>query len=161
VLCAGLGSLKLGSSLGFSTPVRPQRGQVLITEKIPRLMHRPSDVIRQVNEGGVQIGASAEEVGFNPAETTSVTAQLANEAITLFPQLQSVNLVRSWGALRIMSHDGLPVYQRSDLYPNASFVTCHSGITLAAAHARCVPHWLQQTSEAPDLSAFSESRFDV
>lgn len=161
VLCAGLGALKLGSALGFSTPIRPQRGQVLITEKMPRIMHRPSDVIRQVNEGGVQIGASAEEVGFDSSETLPVTAQLAADAVTLFPQLEQANLLRSWGALRIMSPDGLPIYQQSSLYPGASFVTCHSGITLAAAHACLLPLWLTLGEGAPDLSVFSEGRFYV
>ena len=161
VLCAGLGALKLGSALGFSTPIRPQRGQVLITEKLPPIMHRPSDVIRQVNEGGVQIGASAEEVGFDSTETLPVTAQLAADAVSLFPQLAQANLVRSWAALRIMSPDGLPIYHQSISCPGASFVTCHSGITLAAAHARLLPMWLTGNTEAPDLSVFSETRFAI
>lgn len=161
VLCAGLGALKLGLTLGFSTPIRPQRGQVLITEKLPCIMHRPSDVIRQVNEGGVQIGASAEEVGFDSAETLQVTSELAADAVRLFPQLEQANLVRSWAALRIMSPDGLPIYQQSQVHPGASFVTCHSGITLAAAHARLLPRWLTGDVNAPDLSVFSETRFNV
>ena len=161
VLCAGLGSALLGPTLGFSAPIRAQRGQVLITEKIPPLINRPSDVIRQVDEGGVQIGASSEEVGPDDAETLAVTAALAQDGIDLFPALAGVNLVRSWAALRIMSPDGLPVYQQSRQYPGAFFVTCHSGITLAANHARLLPKWLEGHADAPDIAVFGEDRFDV
>ena len=161
ILAAGIGSAKLGPPLGFKALVRAQRGQVLITEKIPKLINRPSDVTRQVNEGGVQIGASSEEVGPDDRETLSITARLAQDAITLYPALARVNLVRSWAALRIMSPDGLPIYQQSQQYPGAYFVTCHSGITLAAAHSTLLPLWLEGQAGAPDLSAFGEARFDV
>ena len=160
VLCAGLGSVALGRLLGFKAPVRPQRGQVLITEKLPFVMNRPSDEIRQIENGSVQIGASAEEVGMDDRDSLEVTAQLAHHAATLFPSLSDANIVRHWSALRIMSPDGLPVYQQSKKYPGAFFITCHSGITLAAAHARLLPVWISGAENAPQLDVFSEDRFD-
>lgn len=160
VLCAGLGAMDLGPKLGFKAPIRPQRGQVLITEKLPPLIHRPGGAFRQVDEGGVQIGASKEEAGLDDRETLGVTAALARNAVTCFPALAKAKLLRSWAALRIMSPDGLPIYQQSATHPGAFLVTCHSGITLSAAHSRYLPHWLEDNSEAPDLSPFSEGRFD-
>lgn len=159
VLCAGLGADRLGPPLGFHAPVRAQRGHILITSKLPPLIRRPSDVIRQVNDGGVQIGASAEEVGPDDRETLTMTATLSRDAITLFPKLATANLVRSWAALRIMSPDGYPIYQQSPWYANAWFVTCHSGVTLAAVHAVDLPQWIVSAENGPDLSAFSENRF--
>ena len=161
VLSAGLGSIALGPRLGFLAPLRPQRGQVLITEKLPRLINRPSGTIRQVDEGGVQIGATNEEVGFDDAVTLSEIASLAADATRVFPSLANANLVRSWGALRILSRDGLPIYHESARFPGVFLVTCHSGITLAAAHALVLPDWLEGTAGAPDLSAFSEARFSI
>jgi glycine/D-amino acid oxidase-like deaminating enzyme len=161
VLCAGLGAARLGPSLGFRAPVAPQRGQVLITEKLPRLMNRPSGIIRQVDEGGVQIGDSKEHVGFDDAETLAGTAAIAARAATVYPALARARVVRAWGALRVMTPDGLPIYQRSPDHPGAMLVTCHSGITLAAAHARILPDWLDETPDAPDLEAFREDRFPV
>lgn len=159
VLCAGLGAAKLGPLMGFKAQVRPQRGQVLITEKLPKLINRPSLIARQVDEGGVQIGATNEEVGYDDGVTHSGMAGLATEAIAAYPALAKANLVRCWGALRVLSPDGLPIYQRSATMPGATLVTCHSGITLAAAHARLLPTWLEQNFEAPDLEVFSEARF--
>ena len=166
VLASGLGTKALGKSLGFKVPIRPQRGQVLITEKMPPVINRPSDEIRQVDEGGIQIGASAEESGFDDRETIQTTAELASNAIKQYPVLGRAQLVRSWGALRIMSPDGYPIYQQSIQYPGAYFATCHSGITLAAAHAQLIPEWLCGNESAiSDLGIsfqdFSEDRFDV
>lgn len=161
VLAAGLGAAKLGPQLGFLAPVRPQRGQVLITEKLPPLINRPSLIARQVNEGGVQIGATNEEVGFDDTTTPEGLAALAAKAIATYPALARAQLVRSWGALRVLSPDGLPIYQQSPVMPGAFLVTCHSGITLAAAHARLLPAWLEGATDAPDLEVFSEHRFAV
>lgn len=158
-LCAGLGAAELGPQLGFRAPVRPQRGQVLITERLAPLLRRPSGTVRQVDEGGVQIGDSQEEVGFDDRETLDVTAGIAARAVALFPALARARLVRSWAALRVMSPDGLPIYQRSERYPGAFLVNCHSGVTLAAAHARLLPLWLEERADAPDLEVFGERRF--
>ena len=161
VLSAGLGARSLGPMFGFKAPIRPQRGQVLITEKLPRLIHRPSLIARQVDEGGIQIGATNEEVGLDDHVTQPGLSRLAADAIAVFPTLAKVQLVRSWGALRILTPDGLPIYQESPEMPGAYLVTCHSGVTLAAAHARFLPDWLEGADTAPNLEVFSENRFAV
>ncbi len=161
ILSAGLGAAELGPKMGFKAPVRPQRGQVLITEKLPKLINRPSLIARQVDEGGIQIGATNEEVGLDDRVTQPGLSGLAAKAIAAYPALAKAQLVRSWGALRVLSPDGLPIYQESADMPGAYLVTCHSGITLAAAHARFLPDWLEGTDAAPDLEVFSESRFAV
>ena len=161
ILSAGLGAAQLGPTMGFKAPVRPQRGQVLITEKLPKMINRPSLIARQVDEGGIQIGATNEEVGHDDRVTQPGLSTLAAEAIAAYPALAKAQLVRSWGALRVLSPDGLPIYQQSAEMPGAYLVTCHSGITLAAAHARVLPDWLEGTAAAPDLEVFSEARFAV
>lgn len=159
ILSAGLGATGLGPKLGFKAPIRPQRGQVLITEKLRRLINRPSLIARQVDEGGIQIGATNEEVGLDDSVTQPGISELAAKAVVAYPELAKAHLVRSWGALRVLSPDGLPIYQESAEMPGAYLVTCHSGITLAAAHARRLPDWLEGTKSAPDLEVFGEARF--
>ncbi|QYX55999.1 FAD-binding oxidoreductase [Roseovarius sp. SCSIO 43702] len=161
VLAAGLGAAELGPKLGFKAPIRAQRGQVLITEKLPPIIRRPSLVARQVNEGGIQIGATNEEVGRDDRVTQAGLSFLAADAIAAYPALARAQLVRSWGALRVLSPDGLPIYAQSRTMPGAFLVTCHSGITLAAAHARRLPDWLEAAEDAPDLEVFGEHRFDL
>lgn len=161
VLAAGLGTAVLGPKMGFATKVTPERGQVLITEKLPPLIRRPSLIARQVNEGSVQIGATNENAGLDDRVTQKGVAHLAAEAVAAYPALGRAQLVRSWSALRVMSPDGMPVYQASASMPGAFLVTCHSGVTLAAAHARLLPNWLMRREFAPDLEVFSEARFAV
>jgi glycine/D-amino acid oxidase-like deaminating enzyme len=161
VLCAGLGAAQLGPQIGLKAPVMPQKGQVLITEKMPPRLKRASGIIRQVDEGGIQIGDSKEAAGFDDADTLDVTAAIAERAIAVYPFLAQVRMVRSWGALRIISPDGLPIYQESTTHPGTYIVSCHSGITLAAAHSYLLPAWFEHQTDQPDLELFSEKRFNI
>ena len=60
-----------------------------------------------------------------------------------------------------MSPDGFPIYEESSEYPGAFVVTCHSGVTLAAAHAlKLAPQLLEKTFNT-SFAAFSPRRFNV
>ena len=159
LLCAGLGAMKLAAGLGFQTKIRPQRGELLITEKLGDRLPFISSTIRQVDEGGVQIGGTKADAGMDDSETLDVMAGLARHAVQVFPALADVRVVRAWGALRVMSPDGYPVYAQSREHPGAYLVTCHSGVTLASMHASVLTDWIENTSAAPDLEAFDEHRF--
>ncbi|MGB0914180.1 MAG: NAD(P)/FAD-dependent oxidoreductase, partial [Phaeobacter italicus] len=134
VLCAGLGTSALADKLGFATQVRPQRGELLITEKLGFRLPFLSSTIRQVDEGGIQIGGTKADAGPDDSETLRVMSGLARHAVTVLPALANVRVVRAWGALRVMSPDGYPVYARSTRHQGAYLVTCHSGVTLAPLH---------------------------
>jgi len=161
ILCAGLGNSQLSSQLGFVTQVRPQRGELLITEKLAERLPFLSSTIRQVDEGGIQIGGTKADAGPDDRETLNVAAELARHAVTVYPALSDVRVLRAWGALRVMSPDGYPVYAQSPLNENAFLVTCHSGITLAPLHASTLADWIESRSTAPDMEAFDENRFTL
>lgn len=161
VLAAGLGNKALAPLVGLHAPVRPQRGQILVTERLAPFLRYPSLHVRQTGEGVVQIGDSHEEVGLDEGTTLDQLARIAARAIGYFPLLAEVNLVRSWGALRVMSPDGLPIYQASVQCPGAYLVTCHSGITLAANHAGPITEWIRGGAEPADIRGFKAERFDV
>ncbi|CAN1549841.1 DadA Glycine/D-amino acid oxidases (deaminating) [Rhabdaerophilaceae bacterium] len=159
VLAAGLGNAKLAPLVGLAAPVRPQRGQVMVTEKLAPFLHYPLGTIRQTDEGGVMLGDSKEEVGFDTSNSHQVLGAIAAHAVKVFPRLAGAQIVRSWGALRVMSPDGYPVYDRSTVCPGAYLVTCHSGVTLAAAHATLIADAIA-TDHWPDaITAFSARRF--
>lgn len=83
------------------------------------------------------IGDSQEHVGFNTQTQPEVQQQIAQRAIRAFPCLAHAQIVRTWGALRIMTPDGLPVYDESRRYPGAFAVTCHSGVYWQRCIANC------------------------
>jgi hydrogen cyanide synthase HcnC len=159
VLAAGLGNARLAPMIGLAAPVRPQRGQVMVTEKLAPFLHHPLDTLRQTDEGGVMIGASHEEVGFDTGNAHAVLARIADEAVQVFPRLKQAQIVRSWGALRVMSPDGYPIYDRSLDVPGGYMVTSHSGITLAAIHASVLADAIIGDSWPGELQAFSARRF--
>jgi glycine/D-amino acid oxidase-like deaminating enzyme len=161
VLAAGLGNLSLGPQVGLTVPVKPNRGQVLICERIPPFLDYPTGHVRQTGEGTVQLGDSKEDVGFNDGTTPEVMAAIAQRAVTMFPVLKGIRVVRAWGALRIMTADGFPIYQESGECAGAYAVTCHSGVTLAAAHAGPLADWIKTGSAPAGMASFSGERFHV
>jgi hydrogen cyanide synthase HcnC len=70
--------------------------------------------------------------------------------------------VRSWRAIRVMPADGFPIYDQSTSHPGAFLVTCHSGVTLAAAHAlQLAPMIAAGQLDDTRVGAFSSRRFHV
>lgn len=161
VFCAGLANQRLARDVEMDIPVRPLRGQLLITERVPSFLPCASVQVRQTREGTLQIGDSHEDAGFDESTTLDVITQLAARAVRIFPHLEAVRLQRAWGALRVMTPDGLPVYQQSSRYPGAFAVSCHSGVTLAALHAGAVADWIDGSRMHPLIADFSATRFDV
>lgn len=159
VLAAGLGNRALGALLGQDIPLEPSRGQILITERLKPFLHYPTTYVRQTDEGTVQLGDSAERVGFDDRTSVSVMSQIAGRAVTCFPQLEHVRLVRAWGSLRVLSPDGAPIYEDLANAPGCFVVSCHSGVTLAAAHALTLAPWIAGAEVLPTVSSFSLQRF--
>ena len=141
--------------------MQPNRGQILVTERLQPFLRHPTMQVRQTGEGVVQIGDSKEDVGLDDGTTLEQLARIADRAVRCFPLLANVNIVRTWGALRVMSPDGLPIYQASSECPGAFVVTCHSGITLAAQHAGPLVDWIRGAPEPAEIKRFKAERFDV
>jgi len=161
VLAAGNGNAALGRLVGLDVPVRPQRGQIVVTERAAPFLDYPVVTVRQTDEGSVMMGDSLEEAGFDATVGTGVISTIAERAVRMFPLLGRLNVVRSWAALRVMTRDGFPIYDQSTSCPGAFVATCHSGVTLAANHALVLPAMIAQGALSPDLAVFSPRRFDV
>ena len=161
VICAGLETQVLAQKLEMSIPVSPLRGQLLISERIKPFLNYATIQIRQTAEGSLQIGDSQENVGLDDGSSLDVIARLAKRAIRIFPHLKDVHLNRAWGALRVMTPDGLPIYHRSPMNSQAYAISCHSGVTLASIHRSHIAEWICGGEEHELISAFGASRFDV
>lgn len=161
VLAAGLGNAALAPMVGLSAPVRPQKGQVIVLERVARFLDRPLATIRQTDEGTVMIGDSQEEKGFDDTLGVPVLAVEARRALAVFPFLREVRVNRTWAALRVMSPDGHPIYEQSALHPGAFLATCHSGVTLAAAHAFDFAPAVAAGALPDSFRPYSAGRFDV
>ena len=161
VLGAGHGAPRLGPMVGLKVPISPERGQVLITERVRPFLRIPVGRIRQTNEGTLQLGNSAEEVGFDDGTTIDVTRGIARRAVRTFPILAGVRLIRTWGCIRVLTPDMAAIYDESQSHPGAYVATSHSGVTLAAINARHVARWIATGEMRPGFERFSARRFDV
>ena len=161
LIAAGLGSKVLAAQVGLDIPIRPQRGQVLITERLEPFLPLPISGLRQTREGTVMIGATQDEVGFDTSTTTNAAAALSAKAIRRIPALRDVRLIRQWAGLRILTPDRHPIYAESSTHPGAFVAVCHSGVTLAAVHATLVADAIATGRLPPSFDVFHHRRFDV
>ncbi len=159
VLAAGLGTTALAAMLGMNVPVRPVRGQLLVTERLKPFLPMPLSKVRQTAEGGVQLGDSHEDAGFDETTSSGVMKQIAARAVRLFPHLRQARIVRAWGALRVMAPDAYPIYEQSAEHPGAFAAVCHSGVTLAAAHALHLAEAIAEGTLPAALGPMSTRRF--
>ncbi|KAA0125483.1 FAD-binding oxidoreductase [Methylobacterium sp. P1-11] len=162
VLASGLGNADLAPLVGLSAPLRPERGQILVTERARQVLALPTHVVRQTEEGSLLLGDSKEDLGFDTlTQTPAIMRAIARRAVQTFPWIAALNIVRAWAALRVMSPDGKPIYDASERFPGAYIANCHSGVTLAGAHASLLAPMIAAGALAPDLSPFSARRFHV
>jgi glycine/D-amino acid oxidase-like deaminating enzyme len=161
VLAAGNANMHLAPMVGLKAPMIPERGQIIVTERVRPFLRHPVVTIRQTDEGSVMIGDSREEGTTPEGLNRGINSVMASRAVRMFPLLGRLNVVRTWRAIRVMTEDGFPIYEQSQTHPGAFVVTCHSGVTLAANHALRIAPMIAAGRLAPELAAFSSRRFDV
>ncbi|MDW9451621.1 FAD-dependent oxidoreductase [Sinorhizobium meliloti] len=159
VLAAGLGNNELARQVGLKLGLTPERGQIVVTDRIAPFLRYPSNAIRQTREGTVLLGSSHENAGFSTGTDVETIARLCRIGTRVFPALRVARLIRAWGALRIMSPDGLPIYEEAPEMPGAYVVTCHSGVTLASLHALELGPALAEGHLGPAPRSLRSTRF--
>lgn len=162
VLTAGNANMRLAPMVGLEAPMHPERGQILVTERAAPFLRYPVVTLRQTDEGTVMIGDSKEEGTTPDGLTLPINAVMASRAVRMFPVLGSLNVVRMWAGVRVMTADGFPIYDQSETCPGAFVVCCHSGVTLAANHALSLAPMIAAGHLDSNLvGAFSARRFHV
>ena len=161
VLAAGLGNIHLAPLVGLRVPIRPVRGQILVSERVRPMLPMPTTFVRQTSNGSFLFGDSHEEVGYDVGTTSEVMGDIARNATRTFPFLADVRVVRVWGALRPLPVDGFPFYDRSPEFPHCFSLNCHSGVTLAAIHSGELAGWISGEETIPDFDHFSADRISA
>jgi glycine/D-amino acid oxidase-like deaminating enzyme len=161
VVACGLGIPGLAPMVGLNAPVRPVRGQMIVTERLAPFLPIPGSGVRQIHEGVVQIGTTTEEGQTAPATTVGDLARMAARAVEVIPALAEARFVRSWAGIRPMTPDGCPIYQQSPELPGAFVAVCHSGVTLCAAHAGPLAEAVLAGPLPSDVTDLHPDRFDV
>jgi glycine/D-amino acid oxidase-like deaminating enzyme len=166
VNAAGAWAAEIGAMVGVTVPVVPARGQILLSEPVPRFIHRvlsgaePS--ARQTRRGNVIIGSTVENAGFDKRVTTGTIDEFARGAVAQFPRLRGLNIIRSWAGLRPASPDHKPIIELVDEPAGFCLATGHSrrGICYAAGTGRLVTELLTGREPFLPLDAFRLARFE-
>ncbi|MGV0820308.1 hypothetical protein [Martelella sp. AMO21009] len=75
-----VGNATLAPQVGLLAPIKPTRGQVLITERLKPFLDYPTNKCRQTKEGSVQLGSTAEDVGYDDGTSADKIEWLARRA---------------------------------------------------------------------------------
>lgn len=163
VLCAGAWS---GTVVGLPRPipVRPVRGQMLELPVAPtrRAAYGAGGYLVPRADGRTYVGATMEEVGFDPSTTPDGAAYLRGVATALAPALRDVPVAVHAAALRPLTPDHLPVIGPDPDAPDVWYACGHgrNGILLAPLTGEVVADAIAGHEVRHDLRPFSASRLD-
>lgn len=186
---AGAWAGNISGLLGLSTPIRPKRGQIAVTEQIPALGQTniwSADYIvmklnpqlakgrkqelndlgvglamSQTGEGNYFIGGTREFAGFDTSTNVRALHLIINEAVRFFPILKNVHIIRTFAGLRPASDDGKPLIGPVREYPGYYLAAGHEGdgIALAPITGKLMEQIICRQTLLFDLKELSPSRF--
>ncbi|UCF98659.1 MAG: FAD-binding oxidoreductase [Spirochaetaceae bacterium] len=159
VVAAGIWSPFITKSLGIDLPLRPVRGQVLVSQPMPKMFnHVVHPGISQDWRGNIIMGISTEEVGYDNRNTLGVLSAIARSDILKAPAIQDLLVIRSYSGLRPMPSDGYPLIDKLPGLDNVYVAVGHSAIANAQIVARSVAEWIAEGKSSTDLADFSLAR---
>ncbi len=157
ILTAGLSNKNLAEQVGVNIPIKPEKGHILVTQKVHNLDLLPSLNIRQAKDGGLLLGYSNEDVGYDVSINENIVEKIIKKAMRILPEIKNINILRSWASLRIMPKDGKSIYDTID--KTLHIVSTHSGVTFAPIHARELSNSILHGVQTGDFKNFSLDRF--
>ena len=165
---------------GSYLPIMPRRGFILVTSPAPKIVHhkvydadyvanvassdadlQSAAVVEGTASGTILIGASRERVGFKGDMDISILRQLARQAISLFPVLADIQLLRAYRGFRPYAPDHLPIIGPDKNIVGLWHAAGHEGAGIGLAPATGDLIAAQITGRTPfmDPSEFSPDRF--
>src|SRR5699024_8419326 len=129
---------KILENFAINIPIKPRRGQILVTEKLPPIVksnllsaayiavksRESSDtksktgelgvglVMGQTKSGNILIGGSREFVGYKRENSVEVIQLISRAAIKVFPEFKNINIIRTFAGLRPYTPDKLPIIDK-------------------------------------------------
>ena len=146
---------EIAQMAGSYLPIAPRRGFILVSAPAPNLIRhkvydadyvanvasdstdlQSSAVVEGTKGGTILIGASRERVGFKSDFDVSILRILARQAISLFPILASVQLMRAYRGFRPFAPDHLPVIGEDGKIKGLWHAAGHEGAGIGLAPAK-------------------------
>jgi hydrogen cyanide synthase HcnC len=165
VNAAGAWAGRLAATADLNLPVFPVRGQIVLTERLPRILNAclstSACYLLQKAHGEVLIGSTTERVGFDVSVTPGAVQALAQGAARAVPLLRRVRVKRLWAGLRPGTPDELPVL--GPVEGLAGYVNAtggfRTGIVASPLTGQVVAEHITGETSAVPLDPFLADRF--
>lgn len=187
VNAAGVWAPQVARMANVLLPISPLKGELLITERMPRQMHgtliaakyllsktRSEEntsgqaakrsvgiTLVQVAHGNFVIGSTRDPEGFDKRSTYDGIRELVHQLLELTPSLANVHLLRAYAGLRPLTPDGSPIIGRTPQLPG--FIQAAGfggdGLAMSAITADMILGILTGNQDDELLANFSLDRF--
>ena len=184
VNAAGVHAPKIGALVGLDIPIKPRRGQIIVTEACPPMIkncmisakyiaakYNPEIAkgkgegisIEQTENGNFLLGSTREFVGYDKRTTPEGLQHIASKTAGIIPALERVNVIRAFAGLRPYTPDGLPILGPVDDVSGLIMAAGHEGdgIALSPITGELIAQIIATGKSDIPLEAFRLSRFDV
>lgn len=144
--------------------VRPIRGQIVGIdfrgEPFPYSLFSSVGYIVPRWDGGVLLGTTVEDVGYDRSTTVGGIEKILRGAMRLVPSISDASVTEAWGGLRPRSDDLLPILGPSSV-ENLLFATGHfrNGILLGPATAKVLSEWVHRGRSTFPIDTFRVDRW--
>ena len=151
---AGTFAADIGAMVNLTIPIKPRRGQILVTEATSPILKRcilsamyiavkfnpeiaeaggVGFAVEQTANGNILIGSTREFVGFDKHTTYEGVQNIANTILRVIPGLENLHVIRAFAGLRPYTPDGLPILGKVESVDGFIMAAGHEGdgITLA------------------------------
>ena len=151
---AGAFAAEIGEMVNLSIPIKPRRGQILVTEAVPTILKRcilsakyiaakfdpkiakaggVGFAVEQTANGNILIGSTREFVGFDRDITFDGIHAIAKSILRVIPEIENLHIIRAFAGLRPYTPDGLPILGKVESVEGFIMAAGHEGdgITLA------------------------------
>ena len=180
----GVYASEIGRMLGIEIPIKPRRGQLLVTEARPGLLKQwlgsanyiaakfnpelakegaGGVSIDQTQNGNFIIGSTREFVGYDKRITVEGLKQIASRAVRILPDLKHTNLIRAFAGLRPYTPDGLPILGKVEKMEGLIMAAGHEGdgIALSAITGKLISELVLEGKTDVALDSFILKRFST
>lgn len=175
---------QIGKMLDIDIPIRPKRGQILVTEPRPGLLKpclltasyiaaKYNSASKNKNGGGLSIdqthngnlllGSTRELVGYDKRNSADGLKQIASRAVRILPDLKDMMLIRAFAGLRPYTPDGLPILGKVEKIKGLIMAAGHEGdgIALSAITGKLISELIINGETDVSLDNFSLNRFST
>ena len=184
VNASGAYAAAIGDMVNLNIPIKPRRGQILVTESVPPFVRYcilsakyiaakfdpalaesggMGFAVEQTSNGNVLIGSTREFVGFDRQTTFKGVNTIASQILQVLPKLKDLHVIRAFAGLRPYTPDGLPILGAVEGLEGFIMAAGHEGdgITLSPVTGEIIAKVITRGEIPFPMDHFRLERFDT